>query len=114
MLPEAGQVHVRHDRQLQMEEVPQEPRRDSLRQKAGYKCKCAEGHCAYKGKCYPRTDTTGTCSIRDCKASRGPTSCRHGRCLCKNGYVAVKGGKCSPRTDTTGTCSIRDCKASRG
>jgi len=70
------------------------------------------------GQCIPNGSTGGTCRVRKCSKSRGPTVCQRGQCVCPLGYCAM-GGKCfnSLRqcpTATGGTCRVRGCKGKRG
>mmetsp|Transcript_41575 Transcript_41575/g.62824 ORF Transcript_41575/g.62824 Transcript_41575/m.62824 type:complete len:247 (-) Transcript_41575:341-1081(-) len=65
-------------------------------------------------------DTGGTCMIRSCKDSRGPTRCSSDyKCQCETGYCALE-GQCFPmdsshcHENTGGTCSIFPCSGSRG
>jgi len=44
--------------------------------------------------------TPGTCNVLRCHASRGPTDCFAGICVCKEGYCANKHGKCVASEDT--------------
>jgi len=63
-------------------------------------------------------DTSGTCRIMSCGASRGPTTCSQGGCKCRRGWCAQH-GRCfaTPEacvSDTGGTCAALGCASSRG
>merc|ERR1712190_505399 len=40
-------------------------------------------------------DTGGTCKVFSCSASRGPTNCVQGVCICKPGYCLAQRGVCT-------------------
>jgi len=63
-------------------------------------------------------NTGGSCKWLGCSASRGPTMCVDGSCLCSEGSYCAVDGICVPATfcrkDTPGTCSVMGCGRKRG
>merc|ERR1712007_234340 len=52
------------------------------------------GHsCSVKDVCKPQCSKIpgGSCRLMNCKASRGPTNCVSGMCMCKSGYCEESG-----------------------
>merc|ERR1712032_855767 len=59
----------------------------------GGRCVC-EGHsCSVNSVCKPQCSKFpgGSCSMFNCKSSRGPTNCISGACMCKHGYCEEDG-----------------------
>lgn len=77
----------------------------------GGNCFCKKGGCARNGQCFPVTDLGVACKVTEdtskpqhdgaeeggCAASRGPTICHKGRCICRRDHVAVA-GRCERTT----------------
>mmetsp|Transcript_24407 Transcript_24407/g.44221 ORF Transcript_24407/g.44221 Transcript_24407/m.44221 type:complete len:704 (+) Transcript_24407:58-2169(+) len=65
------------------------------------KCQCLPGYCYSGARCQQQTqtsgrrqcdaDTQGSCFLMGCGASRGPTTCMMGKCMCQPGYCSDNG-----------------------
>jgi len=84
----ARQVHVRHAGSLRLQSLLLHPPKPAATLSASNTSQ------AYDSSITCMSYSGGSCSISECKAERGPTTCLQGKCICQIGFCADITGHC--------------------